>query len=58
LAELENTDNFMLCELLRELGTTPITGIRDKKGLSLLHHAVLKGVDGKVQLLLDFARNY
>lgn len=29
----------------------------DPKGLNLLHHAVLKGIDGKTKLLIDFARN-
>jgi len=48
LAELENPENIVLCQLLRDLEMTPITHIRDKKGLSLLHHAVLKGADGKV----------
>lgn len=34
----------------------PITIIKDLKGLNLLHHAVLKGVDGKTKLLIDFAK--
>ena len=58
LAELESSDNFMLCNLLKDLGSLSILDVRDKEGMSLLHHAVLKGVDGKTQLLLDFAKTY
>lgn len=44
--------------LLKTLGHYPVYKIVDKNGMNLLHHAVLKGVEGKVQLLLDFAKNY
>ena len=58
LAELETNDNFMLSNLLKDLGSISILDVKDKEGLTLLHHAVLKGIDGKTQLLIDFARNY
>ena len=35
--------------------TAPITTLVDENGLTLIHHAVLKGVDGKVQILIDYA---
>ena len=30
----------------------------DKNGMNLLHHAVLKGVEGKTQLIIDFVVNF
>lgn len=35
-----------------------IIEIQDEQGLTLLHHAVLKLMEGKVKVILDFARNY
>ena len=46
-AELENDEDFVLLDLLRE-AHVPITTLVDENGLTLLHHAVLNGVDGKV----------
>jgi len=42
-------------DLLKNLGI-PIVEIYDQLGLNLIHHAVLKGVEGKIQFLIDFAR--
>lgn len=58
MSELQNQENFILVDLLKQLGDYPITLIADKQGLTLLHHAVLKGVEGKTKLLIDFARNF
>ena len=58
LAELQSHDNFMLVKLLKDLGDYPITKIMDKSGLTLLHHAVLSGIEQKTQLLIDFGRNF
>jgi hypothetical protein len=33
-----------------------ITSLVDDKGLTLLHHAVLKGIEGKTKLIIDVAR--
>ena len=55
-AELANDDDFVLLDLLRE-AQVPITALVDENGLTILHHAVLNGVDGKVQVLVDFAMN-
>jgi hypothetical protein len=56
LGELESEENLLLRNILMTL-QNPITEVFDEKGLSLLHHAVLKGVEGKTTLLIDFARN-
>ena len=34
-----------------------VIDIQDDQGLTLLHHAVLKLMEGKVKVILDFARN-
>ena len=57
LSELESADNFILCDLLREIDGK-ITQVVDDGGLNQLHHAVLKGIEGKCELLLDFAKNH
>ena len=46
-AELENIDSYILIDILRDEKES-ITKLVDENGLTLLHHAVLKGVDGKV----------
>lgn len=56
LRELEREENLFLNNFLKTL-PCPITFIKDIKGLNLLHHAVLKGVDGKTKLLIDYAKN-
>lgn len=56
LGELESEENLLLRNILMTL-SNPITEVFDDKGLSLLHHAVLKGIEGKTMLLIDFARN-
>ena len=49
---------MLLHLLVTGLGdSNPITEVVDSQGLTLLHHAVLKGVDGKTQFLIDFAKN-
>lgn len=48
----------MLSMLLKKLGNYPVYKIIDKNGMNLLHHAVLKGIEGKTQLMIDFARNF
>ena len=35
----------------------PITYMVDAQGFNLLHQAVLKGREGKVAMLIDFAKN-
>lgn len=37
----------MLSIILKELGEYPLVKIADKNGMTLMHHAVLKGVEGK-----------
>jgi hypothetical protein len=58
MSELESPENQILSMLLKKLGPYPVYKIIDKNGMNLLHHAVLKGVEGKTQLLIDFAKNY
>jgi ankyrin repeat protein len=50
--EIENEFGENLKKYLVECGAK-IDTIRDDKGFSLLHHAVLKGADGKVNQLID-----
>ena len=57
LSELESHDNYILCDILKDLYCN-VTEIIDKGGLNLLHHAVLKGIEGKCELLIDFAKNF
>ena len=47
ISELESNDNFILSKLLREMGEVSVTKLFDSNGMTLLHHAVLKGVEGK-----------
>lgn len=56
LAEMNSPQNHILQMLLRELGSQHITRVRDRSGMNLLHHAVLKNVAGKTKFLIDFAR--
>ena len=55
IKELENEENLDLENILRTL-KEPITSFYDENNLTLLHHAVLKGVDGKTGLLINFAK--
>lgn len=55
---MESPDNFILCDILKDLKENKIVDVVDDNGLTLLHHAVLKGVEGKVELLVDFAKNF
>ena len=55
LSELESPDDEQLSSHLKER-VNPLIRIQsivDDKGFSLLHHAVLKGIPGKVQVLID-----
>lgn len=56
LAELESEKDLLLKNILRT-HTGPINALVDAKGMTLMHHAVLKNVPGKTRLLLDFAKN-
>jgi len=47
LIELESPDNYTLSKYLKNM-ENKITELVDAKGFNLLHHAILKGVDGKV----------
>ena len=53
--ELENEENLDLLNILRTL-REPITSLHDDSNLSLLHHSVLKGIEGKTELLINFAK--
>jgi len=55
LAELESPEHDMLKIHLRQeiVPLSRIVEIVDDKGFNLLHHAVLKGVPGKVDVLID-----
>lgn len=57
LGELSEKENYALESFLKEMNMK-IHTVQDQQGLTLLHHAVLKLVEGKVKLLLDFARNH
>lgn len=52
---MEETDDLILQMHLRDKvqPLTRLVEIVDDKGFNLLHHAVLKGVPGKVGMLLD-----
>ena len=54
LNELGQESDLLLKNILKTV-MIPITELVDAKGLNLLHHAVLKGIDGKTKLLIDFA---
>ena len=54
LAELDSEKDLMLNNILRTY-QGPICFLKDQSEMTLLHHAVLKGVVGKTMLLLDFA---
>ena len=56
LAELESGDNAFLETYIKRL-TFDITLTFDEKGFSMLHHAVLKGVPGKVKFLINIAKS-
>lgn len=56
LNELASESDLLLKNILKTI-MIPITDLIDPKGLNLLHHAVLKGIDGKTKLMIDFARN-
>ena len=56
LNELGQESDLLLKNILKTV-MIPITDLVDAKGLNLLHHAVLKGIDGKTKLLIDFARH-
>lgn len=57
LGELAEKENYALESFLKEMNMK-IHLVQDAQGLTLLHHAVLKLVEGKVRVLLDFARNH
>ena len=52
---MENEENLDLLNLLKSL-KEPITSLYDDNYMTLLHHAVLKGIDGKVELIIDLAK--
>ena len=54
--ELESHENIHVINMLKTMND--ITQIVDHEGLSLLHHAVLKGVEGKTKILIDMAKSY
>jgi len=54
---LESERNYELTQLLEtKMMTIKVTELKDHNGLSLLHHAVLKGMEGKTKILIDFAK--
>ena len=56
LSELESEKHLLIKNLLRT-HNGPICGLSDPKGMTLLHHAVLKGAPGKTKLLIEFAKS-
>ena len=56
LGELSERDHSTLRAFLSEL-KMKVHRVRDDQGLTLLHHAVLKLMEGKVKVLLEFARD-
>ena len=55
LAELESPSNFKLNELLRTYTMShKLSEAVDESGFNLLHHAVLKGIPGKVFCLIQW----
>ena len=59
LAELENPEDEMLKGHLKQtvIPLSRIATIIDDKGFSLLHHAVLKGIPGKVAVIIDLFKS-
>lgn len=55
ISELESEHNLLLKNLLRT-HNGPICTLSDEKGMTLLHHAVLKGVPGKTRFILEFSK--
>jgi palmitoyltransferase ZDHHC13/17 len=54
LAELEQPDFELLRQYLRKLYIN-VLELADENGFTLLHHAVLKGQDGKVKQVINLA---
>lgn len=54
LAEMESSDFDLLSQYLKKLKCN-VVDLADDNGFTLLHHAVLKGQDGKVQQVVDMA---
>jgi len=56
LPELESMDDEMLAVQIRNNLSIDMTEVADDKGFTLLHHAVLKGVPGKVEALIGLVK--
>lgn len=56
LSELKMKSSEMMAAILGDHKDS-ITKITDEKGYTLLHHAVLVAIDGKVKYLVDYAKN-
>ena len=54
LSELELQSSDLVKQIIKDYGQ-PIIKYRDDHGFTLLHHVVLKSIDGKVQFLIDYA---
>lgn len=54
LAELEQPDFDLLRQYLRKLQIN-VLELADENGFTLVHHAVLKGIDGKVKQVISLA---
>ena len=55
VSELEQESNLLLKNLLRT-HNGPVCNLSDEKGMTLLHHAVLKGTPGKTRFILEFSQ--
>ena len=53
--ELENEDDLDLLNYLKSM-REPLTTFADQNSLTLLHHAVLNGTDGKTELIINYAK--
>ena len=57
LGELESTDNKKLLNQVRQCPFT-IVEQTDEKGFTLVHHAVLSCIAGKVQTLINLTKEF
>ena len=53
---IENANNTSLVIMIEDMKLR-VTQVKDEKGFSLLHHAVIKMKPDKLRVLIEYARN-